>query len=453
MSVRQRSSPRSSSAGGGGYGRRVRVGGDESNLGTTCTLLSILIAVLSTLSLYLCLVPSALHDSLLPFDVPFSCHSLKASFVSAFAPALTMSSLPIPSPRSVLSSIFESKTTTLLALIFVLLNLKSVPISWHVRLFYHFLANIRRRKPSLCAKSNSDSHSLSHAPPPPFFFPSTISPSFAAKVSGRSPHHPLFAFSCLSTRTTLFESDYNLHKSNSTYFSDLDIARTKHVTRMISPAFPALTKQLKEKEGYDKRGRMGVYLGAVHCSFRKEIGMMEKGELWTRVIGWDEKGKWLVLGTWFVRRTRRRSQGESSGGKGEEIEVCASALSKYVVKIGRRTVPVERCLGEAGWMPERPSVATSFSVEEGKGQEESAVLIPSTTAHNERTSGDSSNVTTGLPSPELNETQNAATEFNGSSSSTDWSWADIEAERKHGMNLVKNWLDLDADLLADFETF
>ncbi|KAL9616425.1 MAG: hypothetical protein Q9160_008701 [Pyrenula sp. 1 TL-2023] len=363
-----------------------------------------------------------------------------------------MAALPIPSPRSLLSSVFDSKITTVLALIFVILNLKSVPFSWHVRLFYHFLANIHRRKPSLPAKSNSNSRSPSNAPPSPFFFPSNISPSLATKLSGRTPHHPLFAFSRISTRTPLFESDYNLHKSNSTYFADLDIARTKHATRLISPAFPALTKQLKEKEGYDKRGRIGVYLGAVHCSFRKEIGMMEKGEIWTRVVGWDDKGKWLVLGSWFVRRKKKRSKGESSGGKDEEIEVCASALSKYVVKIGRRTVPVDRCLREAGWIPEPPVVANSSPFDDtsnggAKGQEESAVLVPNVTGHYERSNGDSSTATTVSPTSELNDTEHEVTD------STDWTWADVEAERKHGMKLVEKWLDLDAGLVEDFENF
>ena len=42
----------------------------------------------------------------------------------------------------------------------------------------------------------------------------------------------------------MWETDYNFHKSNSTYFSDLDVARTALVTRLYSPGVGLVSKEL-----------------------------------------------------------------------------------------------------------------------------------------------------------------------------------------------------------------
>ena len=130
----------------------------------------------------------------------------------------------------------------------------------------------------------------------------------------------------------------DLHKSNATYFSDLDHSRVALIVSLLSPGYASLDAQLA-KEGH--KGLLGIVLGSVHVSFYKEIKPYERYEVRSRVLCWDEK--WLLIVTWFVRPTR---------GKGREETILASALSKYVVKKGRFTVKPERCLRYAGLLSE-----------------------------------------------------------------------------------------------------
>ena len=109
----------------------------------------------------------------------------------------------------------------------------------------------------------------------------------------------------------------------------------------------------------------GVALGAVCCSFRKEINPFEKYEMWTRVMSWDRK--WVYMVTHFVRKDavkpRRFSmypnQKNKNGGtklvdKNEDA-IIASALSKIVFKKGRLTIPPEVMLQASGLLPPRPA--------------------------------------------------------------------------------------------------
>ena len=149
--------------------------------------------------------------------------------------------------------------------------------------------------------------------------------------SSDSTVHPVFRPVSIWSRSPLLETDYNLHKSNSTYFSDLDISRTALVTNLLSAGFRSGNAAL-EAEGH--RGANNVILGSVHTSYHKEIKPYERYEVRSRVLGWDQK--WLVILSTFVR-------------PGKKETVLASALSKYVVKKARFTVPPERCLESAGW--------------------------------------------------------------------------------------------------------
>lgn len=109
-------------------------------------------------------------------------------------------------------------------------------------------------------------------------------------------------------------------------------------------------------------------LGGVSCSFRREIKPYQRYEIWTRVLCWDEK--WLYLVSHFVKadsvrpRSYRLSGCQSASGKrpkasslaGAEMKklIFASAISKYVFKQGRKTIPVERVLEELKLLPPRP---------------------------------------------------------------------------------------------------
>lgn len=195
--------------------------------------------------------------------------------------------------------------------------------------------------------------------------------------------HPkmLFHYAITSSYASLLETDYNLHKSNSTYFADLDVARTQCVTHLLKPGMEAISRNatthvVRDKAGAVVKGGMGIGFGAVFCSFRKEVAPLQGYEMWTRVLSWDRK--WVYLVTHYVVKgkvkptgwdsgsegwfgaLRKKTEGTAELGEGEgcaqwEKWVIATAVSKYVFKVGRFTVHPTIVLGESGLLPERPS--------------------------------------------------------------------------------------------------
>jgi hypothetical protein len=114
----------------------------------------------------------------------------------------------------------------------------------------------------------------------------------------------------------------------------------------------------------------GCALGAVSCSFKRELKPYESYELWTRVLSWDEK--WVYIVTHFVRKgavmpskytlypqqnsfsegeVKRRSSDSSVDSVKSNEAVVATALSKCVFKQGRRTVSPTYMLRESGLLP------------------------------------------------------------------------------------------------------
>jgi Thioesterase-like superfamily len=327
-------------------------------------------------------------------------------------------------------------------LVYLFANLKSLPFAWHIRVLYHLIANTSRK------------------PVPPeslSSLPNDVKPS-----SRRILTHPLFAPTQLSTLTPILETDYNLHKSNSTYFSDLDVSRTQLMTRLFSPAFRKVNAQLG-KEGY--KGRMVVALGAVHMSFRREIGIYERVWVRSRVLGWDEK--WAVVVSYFVRTKR---------GAGNEEELCATGLSKYVVKKGRFTVKPERIFATAGWLPVNPENKQEQHGTERKDLVDSAEIPAEINHREEKCSGigiEGGDTDGGLESTVQNlqsalnvvlDEESAAGAVRSTSelllsetrktawNADAWSWDEIEEERRRGMALAKGWLALDGELRTEFET-
>lgn len=213
--------------------------------------------------------------------------------------------------------------------------------------------------------------------------------------------HPgmLFHYSITSSYTSLLETDYNLHKSNSTYFADLDVARTHCVSHLLKPGLDALsanarTRVVRDKNGDVVKGGMGIGFGAVFCSFRREVRPFQGYEMWTRVLSWDRK--WLYLVTYYVVKGKVKPTSWDSGSAGwfgglrqkkttkntttglEEGEgsaewdkyVIATAVSKYVFKVGRFTVHPSIVLGESGLLPERPAGWRGGANEVGDESEE-----------------------------------------------------------------------------------
>jgi hypothetical protein len=163
--------------------------------------------------------------------------------------------------------------------------------------------------------------------------------------------------------TPLLEIDFNLHKSNSTYFSDLDVARAYHSGVLFGPLF-------MPKAGGK---RCNLVVGAVSCTFKREIKFNRGYEMFTKVAGWDEK--WIYMVTHFVERGRAKPQPGLLQGDCCEEEfkddmvrpqgrgVFASAITRMVFKRGRVTVPPIRALDECGLLCDTGAQAGSCGTE------------------------------------------------------------------------------------------
>ncbi|KAH7140045.1 hypothetical protein B0J13DRAFT_447991 [Dactylonectria estremocensis] len=164
----------------------------------------------------------------------------------------------------------------------------------------------------------------------------------------------LFLPAISSTRSPLLECDYNMHKSNSTYFTDMDISRgnlSLILFRKLFNPFPG-------------PGQFMMILGAAQCVWRKEILPYQPYELWTRVLSWDEK--WIYLVSHFVKpgffqpteylmqsnpRVSRKSS-KKEVPRDRQKAVYASSVARYVFKNQKRTVPPEQVLRDCGLLPE-----------------------------------------------------------------------------------------------------
>ncbi|OJJ42869.1 hypothetical protein ASPZODRAFT_147035 [Penicilliopsis zonata CBS 506.65] len=208
-----------------------------------------------------------------------------------------------------LGSLFTWKAA---AIALALLNLKNLPLVWHVRVFRYFFANGWHN--------------------PPHFVP-------------KLPASQIFEPASMTSRAPFAEIDYNMHKSNSTYFSDLDVSRTKLMCGLTVKATRILEQQLA-KEG-KKNGRLAIILGSVYTAFKREIPPYMKYEVRSKVLGWDQK--WIYIVTWFVKPAR---SGKKQTGDGEDFmkkNLLAMSISKYVVKKGRYTVPPKDVFEAAGY--------------------------------------------------------------------------------------------------------
>jgi Thioesterase-like superfamily len=339
-----------------------------------------------------------------------------------------MAAFSLPS----LSSLFTWRNA---AILFALLNLKNLPFVWHLRLLRHLIWNMNQvpqvqRKVKLYTGST----------------------------------HPIFEPVSMYSRSPLLETDYNLHKSNSTFFTDLDVSRTALATKLLQPGMRAGSERL-EQEG--KTGSPNVILGSVHCSYHKEIKPYEKYEIRSRILGWDKK--WLLIGSWFIR------PGRAPDGKDEQV--LASALSKYVIKKGRFTVPPERALQSSGWLPETPMLARSPQQQGSLDVtlSDSTVLVDDAEIPRRRdlTSPmrqESINSGSGIivaPIPEkplkqattIQHLEDAALKGSDSpsqlrnraesNSPPKWDWYRIDLERQRGLELAKGWLSLDNALMME----
>ncbi|KAI2783749.1 hypothetical protein F4815DRAFT_457809 [Daldinia loculata] len=234
---------------------------------------------------------------------------------------------------------------------FVVLNIKNMPFMWHLRLVNAFRFILRTQRPAV-------------------------------------PLTPTHIFQPIITSSTaqLMEIDFNMHKSNSSYFADVDIARTHLVCTLFAKGIDQMRGGTAAYTG-SRKPVFGLALGAVSCNFKREVRPYEEYEMWSKILAWDEK--WIYIVTHFVRKdaakprnyslypeqspsqSRRNSTTEldedqvchpspdsvSSNRSNMENEVkpdkhiFATALSKCVFKSGRKTVSPELMLQISGLLP------------------------------------------------------------------------------------------------------
>lgn len=204
-------------------------------------------------------------------------------------------------------------------------------------------------------------------------------------------------------------------------------------------------------------------LGAVHCSWKREIKPYEGYEMWSRLLCWDRK--WFYIVTHFVKKGSTRPLGytldrpedsgilpswlrskkgdpvpqfESVAGEVDEKVIFASAISKYVMKIGRLTIHPEAILDLSGVLPTKPGGWNDMRTpptSPGTPEEEDLAA--------ETMMGDSGPIHFGIANGTLeNGKAEKAPPMQGEKDEG-WTWQMIEAENARGMELAKNFHNLD----------
>ncbi|KAI0881232.1 uncharacterized protein GGS22DRAFT_172726 [Annulohypoxylon maeteangense] len=244
--------------------------------------------------------------------------------------------LPTPMP-SVTDAIYPHLTwSTLwfsLLCLFVAFNMKNMPFMWHMRLVNAFRFVLRTQRSAV-------------------------------------PLKPTHIFQPIITSSTaqLMEIDFNIHKSNSSYFSDADIARAHLVCTLFAKGIEQMRGGTAAYTGSGKP-LFGFALGAVSCNFKREIRPQEQYEMWSKILTWDEK--WIYIVTHFVRKDavkpknytlypeqfpdqgsdEKSSSSDEGGDVNSDKVIFATALSKCVFKAGRKTVSPDTMFQISGLLP------------------------------------------------------------------------------------------------------
>lgn len=316
-----------------------------------------------------------------------------------------------------------------IAIILALANIKNLPFVWHFRVFRAMLYHI-------------------------YLQPTPMRPDW------------IFQPLIYTTRTPLAEIDYNLHKSNSTYFTDLDEARAALVGAIFrkgikNPRKPPETEE--EKEHFRIQlgrpdlkdtppGMLTIMLGGVTCNFRKEVNPYEKVEVWSRVLCWDKK--WVYTVSYIVKAGKVQPpsysfQPEKRGRKSDETPeerkkrleraknaVIAVSIAKYVVKKGRLTLPPEICLINCEMLPPKPENSPP------------AASLPTFAATHRGTS-----LATPDTPEEIEDRTNevlAESLFPADVEGDAWTWERVEAQRMRGLEFAEHFAALDG-LLDTFD--
>ncbi|GAB7366438.1 hypothetical protein MBLNU230_g8235t1 [Neophaeotheca triangularis] len=316
----------------------------------------------------------------------------------------------------------------LLGILFALVNFKNLPFLWHFRVFRGILYQL-------------------------YFQTRPLPPSH------------LFAPIVTSSRNSLWDTDYNLHKSNSTYFADLDVSRAHAMGAIIRTGLQRLNSGDRvglpaeaQQSGArpiplgQKEGSFVIALGGVACHFHKQIELGQAFEIWTRVLSWDRK--WLYMVSHIVRKgtvkpekyvlqpwrrggapvAKTRTEAEGKNEEDPSKYIFATSIARYVVKKGRLTINPEVILERSLLLPTRPEGVGMPPRAEGSPSHAEAPTPADTPANGEA-----------LTSPET-----VATELSSRLAGPDmaarvpegdaeWTWEDMEKERLRGLKFAQHF--------------
>ncbi|ODV98600.1 hypothetical protein PACTADRAFT_1067 [Pachysolen tannophilus NRRL Y-2460] len=141
--------------------------------------------------------------------------------------------------------------------------------------------------------------------------------------------HELEVFNPLVYKTfcSFFECDSYLHKSNSTYFQELDICRADLMTLRFRELFwHAQDVNLGKKGKYSVLNWPYIPTATLSGNFKKEITPLARYHVISEVLCWDEK--WLFVLSKFAFPTGKN-----------QYKTCCNCITKYVFKNGRITIP------------------------------------------------------------------------------------------------------------------
>ncbi|KAM7196681.1 hypothetical protein V8F33_006021 [Rhypophila sp. PSN 637] len=227
--------------------------------------------------------------------------------------------------------------------IFTLIGTKNLPLGYTARLLPSLYRIFRPRY------SPSSQPSISSTP------------TETSQQNGPFSARPaIFSHHVTKTKAYLPDIDINVHKSNSTFFVDADISRAALLSSLLSNGLANLPSSAKG------RSKPAMFLLAgVGCKFLRPIAPLEKFEVSSRILCWEEgpKGALFVV-TYFLRSGMGKKLG-SQNGKDVEVHggpaalikdeklrkgVFAVMVTRYVFKAGREGVAPEIVLRAAGLM-------------------------------------------------------------------------------------------------------
>ncbi|EJD06307.1 uncharacterized protein FOMMEDRAFT_16925 [Fomitiporia mediterranea MF3/22] len=201
---------------------------------------------------------------------------------------------------------FIPRPLRLLFLIVLILNCRSLPFVWHLRVFRPVLyIRLKRWFLSFSSKKTQEAWFDSLCP------------------IGRSPFE---LKSVYTTWASLDESDYNIHLSNSSYAKVLDMLRLKYALSHMVTVF---------------RDGCWLALGATSLRFMREIPMGTKYEVRMYFGSWDSK--WIYAIARFVSKKKPSSNNPVSSerlkGADQLLQLSSSSANLTTVPFPQLHTP------------------------------------------------------------------------------------------------------------------